>query len=50
MARIQAIHPIGIRTSEDVAHMDLFLASDESRWVTEAEFIIDGGVTAGTIY
>ena len=49
MARMQAIHPIGIGTPEDVAHMDLFLASDESRWVTGAEFTIDGGVTAGII-
>ena len=31
----------------DVAYMDLFLASDESKWVTGAEFVIDGGVVAG---
>ncbi len=49
MRRMKAIHPIGIGTPEDVAHMDLFLASDESRWVTGAEFTIDGGVTAGII-
>ncbi len=49
MRRMKAIHPIGIGTPEDVAHMDLFLASDESKWVTGAEFTIDGGVTAGII-
>jgi 3(or 17)beta-hydroxysteroid dehydrogenase len=49
LRRMKAIHPIGIGTPEDVAHMDLFLASDESKWVTGAEFTIDGGVTAGII-
>lgn len=32
---------------EDVARMVLFLASDESRHVTGAEFVIDGGESAG---
>jgi len=30
----------------DIAYMDLYLASDESRWVTGADFMIDGGKTA----
>jgi 3(or 17)beta-hydroxysteroid dehydrogenase len=30
----------------DIAYMDLYLASDESRWVTRADFMIDGGKTA----
>jgi 3(or 17)beta-hydroxysteroid dehydrogenase len=44
--RMKDIHPIGIGKPIDVAYMDLFLASDESKWVTGAEFTIDGGVTA----
>ena len=30
-------------TPEDVAHMGLFLASDEASWVTGAAFVVDGG-------
>ena len=44
--RMKAIHPIGIGELVDVAYMDLYLASDESKWVTGAAFTIDGGVTA----
>ncbi len=46
-ARMKPFHPLG-RFGEpiDVAYLDLFLASDESRWITGAEFTIDGGATA----
>lgn len=39
--------PIGrLGEPEEVAYMVLFLASDESRFVTGAEFKIDGGISA----
>jgi NAD(P)-dependent dehydrogenase (short-subunit alcohol dehydrogenase family) len=33
-------------TAEDVANAALFLASDESRWVTGSSLVVDGGFTA----
>lgn len=44
---LAARHPIGsVGEPIDVAYLDLYLASDESRWVTGAAFTIDGGYTA----
>lgn len=34
---------------EDVANMILYLASEESRYVTGGEFVIDGGGSAGVV-
>ena len=44
---IDALHPLGhIGEPDDVAYGVLYLASDESKFVTGTELIIDGGYTA----
>lgn len=43
----QALHPMGrFGQPEDIAPMAVYLASDESLWVTGAAFSVDGGFTA----
>jgi 3alpha(or 20beta)-hydroxysteroid dehydrogenase len=42
---IQTIPRVG--RPEDVASMVLFLASDESQWITGQAMIVDGGLTVG---
>ncbi len=42
------LHPLGrIGTPGDVAHAALFLASEESAWVTGISLVVDGGYMAG---
>jgi NAD(P)-dependent dehydrogenase (short-subunit alcohol dehydrogenase family) len=44
---INALHPLGhIGEPNDVAFGILYLASDESKFVTGSELVIDGGYTA----
>jgi NAD(P)-dependent dehydrogenase (short-subunit alcohol dehydrogenase family) len=46
-AKVGAQHPIGyIGKPSDIAYADLYLASDESMFVTGSELTIDGGWTA----
>jgi 3(or 17)beta-hydroxysteroid dehydrogenase len=45
--RMESNHPIGFLGEPiDIAYVVLYLASDESRLVTAAEFVVDGGWTA----
>ena len=44
---IDALHPIGhMGEPDDIAYGILYLASDESKFVTGSELVIDGGYTA----
>jgi len=46
-AAIAAMHPLGhIGEPDDIAYAVLYLASDESKFVTGSELVVDGGYTA----
>ncbi len=45
--RIDALHPVGhMGEPDDIAYGILYLASDEAKFVTGSELVIDGGYTA----
>jgi NAD(P)-dependent dehydrogenase (short-subunit alcohol dehydrogenase family) len=46
LALIQPIPRAG--HPQDIAAMALFLASDDSEWVTGTAMVVDGGFTAGS--
>jgi len=46
LSRLKQGYPLGLGTSQDVASLCLFLLSDESRWITGQNIVIDGGYTA----
>jgi NAD(P)-dependent dehydrogenase (short-subunit alcohol dehydrogenase family) len=40
---IAAHHPLGLGAPSDVTGLVLFLLSAEARWITGADFVVDGG-------
>lgn len=44
--QIDAAHPLGLGTADDVAGAALYLLSPVSRWVTGSVMVVDGGYTA----
>jgi NAD(P)-dependent dehydrogenase (short-subunit alcohol dehydrogenase family) len=45
--RLDRLHPLGhVGQPEDIAYGILYLASDEAKFVTGSELVIDGGYTA----
>ena len=49
--KLQEMYPLGrIGTPTEVANYALFLASDESSFVTGAVQVVDGGLLAGRVF
>jgi NAD(P)-dependent dehydrogenase (short-subunit alcohol dehydrogenase family) len=47
-ARLTALHPLGrMGEPEDIAHMALFLISDQASWITGQAIAVDGGFNIG---
>lgn len=46
LADMKVLHPLGIGEPDDIAYAVLFLASEESKFMTGSELVIDGGYTA----
>lgn len=41
----EALHPLGIGNTDDIAKACIYLLSEASRWLTEQNLIVDGGYT-----
>jgi meso-butanediol dehydrogenase / (S,S)-butanediol dehydrogenase / diacetyl reductase len=47
-AKLTALHPLGrMGEPEDIAHMALFLLSDQASWITGQAIAVDGGFNIG---
>ncbi|MBW8708992.1 MAG: SDR family oxidoreductase [Alphaproteobacteria bacterium] len=47
-ARLAALHPLGrLGEPEEIAHMALFLMSDQAQWITGQAIAVDGGYNIG---
>lgn len=44
--KIKSLHPLGLGEPQDVANACVFLLSDEARWITGTNVIVDGGYLA----
>lgn len=45
------LQPIGhVGEADDIAYGILYLASDESKFITASELVIDGGISGGQLF
>ena len=43
---LKETHPLGFGSPDDVAHAAVFLLYPESKWITGANLVVDGGCSA----
>lgn len=43
MDRIKSLHPLGFGSPVDIANACVYFLSDEAKWITGSNFVIDGG-------
>src|SRR5690606_16118864 len=43
-AEIRRLHPLGLGEPSDIAYAAVYLASDESRYMTGAPLLVEGGI------
>jgi len=43
--KIKSLHPLGFGTPIDIANACVFLLSDEAKWITGSNMVVDGGYT-----
>jgi len=41
--KIKSMHPLGFGTPDDIANGCVYLLSDEAKWITGSNLVIDGG-------
>ena len=46
ISRMESLYPLGLGTTNDIANAIKFLLSNESRWMTGQQIVIDGGRTS----
>jgi NAD(P)-dependent dehydrogenase (short-subunit alcohol dehydrogenase family) len=44
----EASYPLGIGRPSDISSAVAFLLSDQARWITGHDLVVDGGATLGT--
>jgi NAD(P)-dependent dehydrogenase (short-subunit alcohol dehydrogenase family) len=46
IAKIEATHPLGVGTPDDIGYAAMFLLSDAAKWITGSNMIVDGGASS----
>lgn len=45
--KLDSLYPLGLGRPDDIANATAFLLSDDARWITGIDLVVDGGITLG---